>query len=243
MIAGCRRPTDLEETESLLAVKLDVTRPDHCRAAVARAVELHGRLDVVANVAGTGLVGAVEETPSELARALFEVNFWGAANVALAALPVLRAQGRGHLLQVSSLSGRISAPGVGYYAASKFALEGLSEALHAELRPLGIRVTIAEPGGVRTDWAGSSLWKTEPSAAYAETAGATREVLERVDGRQPSSSEDVAAALLALVADPDPPLRAPVTADAVERIGARLEAEAQALARWRGAPGAAGPGD
>jgi len=233
VVAGYRDVAKASARDRLVPVSLDVTRPDDCRQAVEAAEAEFGRLDVVANVAGVGLVGAVEETPLDLARSLFEVNFWGVANMLAAALPALRAQRHGHVLQISSLSGRIAAPGVGYYAASKFALEGLSEALHAELAPLGVRVTIVEPGGVRTEWAGASLWSApEEIGEYAPSAGATRELLARVDGKQPSTPDQVAAAIVAVVDAPEPPRRAPVTADAVQRIGTHLEDERAALRRW-----------
>lgn len=146
---------------------------------------------------------------------------------------MLRRQRSGHVLQVSSLSGRTAAAGIGYYAASKFALEGFSEALHAELAPLGIRLTIVEPGGVRTDWAGSSLWTAPVELAdYAESAGATRRLLAAVDRSQPNLPEEVAATIAALVGEPRPPRRIAATADAVQRIGEYLDAERDGLATW-----------
>ena len=233
VVAGHRDPDGLEAAPGFVPVSLDVTSPSACAAAVATALSSFGRLDVVANVAGVGLVGAIEETPTDQARALFEVNFWGVANLLGAALPVLRSQRSGHVIQVSSLSGRVAAAGVGYYAASKFALEGLSEALHAELDPLGVRLTIVEPGGVRTDWAGSSLWSAPLEIAdYEASAGATRRLLASVDGSQPSLPEEVAATIAAIVEAPDPPRRVAATADAEQRIGEYLDAEREGLAAW-----------
>ncbi|MBS1894830.1 MAG: SDR family NAD(P)-dependent oxidoreductase [Actinobacteria bacterium] len=230
IVAGYREVGPVAPKRGFVPVRLDVTDPGDCAAAVATAVDTFGRLDVVANVAGVGLVGAIEETTAEQARALFEVNFWGVANVLAAALPVLRGQRAGHVVQVSSLSGRIAAPGVGYYAASKFALEGLSESLHAELAPLGVNLTIVEPGGVRTDWAGSSLWSAPVELDdYDETAGATRRLLAAVDGGQPTLPEEVAAAIVDLVEAPAPPRRAAVTPDAVERIASYLDHERSLL--------------
>lgn len=237
VVAGYRDPTGLESAPDFVPVRLDVTSPADCAAAVASALDSFGHLDVVANVAGVGLVGAVEETTTDQARALFEVNFWGVANLLEVALPVLRGQRSGHVLQASSLSGRVAAAGVGYYAASKFALEGLSEALHAELDPLGVRLTIVEPGGVRTDWAGSSLWSAPLELAdYESSAGATRQLLAKVDGSQPNLPEEVAATIMAVVEAPDPPRRVVATPDAVERIGAYLDAERAGLAWAPGTP-------
>lgn len=233
VIAGAREPAPTtEDGERLRRCRLDVTRPEDCAHAVQAALDAFGRLDVVANVAGVGLVGAVEETDRATAQRLFDVNLWGPANVLDAALPVLRAQRSGHVIQVSSLTGRIAAPGVGWYAATKFALEGLSESLHAELAPLGVHVTIVEPGGVRTDWAGSSLWHVEPLPDYAETAGRTREILAAAAGRQPTTPEHVAEEIAALVDMPDPPRRVVVGPDAVRRIGEQLELEREELERW-----------
>jgi len=238
VVAGYRDLGDVEVAPDMVPVRLDVTSPADCAGAVATAHDAFGHLDVVANVAGVGLVGAVEETATDQARELFEVNFWGVANLLEAALPVLRGQRSGHVLQVSSLSGRVAAPGVGYYAASKFALEGLSEALHAEIDPLGVRLTIIEPGGVRTDWAGSSLWSAPRELAdYEVSAGATRRLLGAVDGSQPNLPEEVAETIMGIVEAPNPPRRVAATADAQERIGAYLDAERASLAAWTpGAP-------
>jgi NAD(P)-dependent dehydrogenase (short-subunit alcohol dehydrogenase family) len=232
VVAGAREPGRIASHPELLAVELDVTKSGQCTAAVGAALERFGRIDVVANVAGIGLVGAVEETSPALAREVMEVNFWGPVNLVTAALPTLRAQRSGHIVQVSSLSGRVSAPGVGFYAASKFALEGLSEALHAELEALGIHVTIVEPGGVRTDWAGSSLLHADAMLEYAETAGRTRSILARVDGQQPSTPQSVADVIADCVRDPAPPRRQPIGADAVDRITAALTQELEEVRRW-----------
>jgi len=150
VVAAARRPRG-EQSENLLPVALDVTDEDQAHAAVAAAVREFGRIDVVVNNAGRGLLGAVEEASDSAARAVFDTNVFGVLNVQRAVLPVLRAQRSGRLIQLSSVGGFTGTPGWGIYAATKFAVEGFSEALAGELKPLGIDVTIVEPGLFRTD--------------------------------------------------------------------------------------------
>jgi len=150
VVAAARRPRG-EQSENLLPVALDVTDEDQAHAAVAAAVREFGRIDVVVNNAGRGLLGAVEEASDSAARAVFDTNVFGVLNVQRAVLPVLRAQRSGRLIQLSSVGGFTGTPGWGIYAATKFAVEGFSEALAGELEPLGIDVTIVEPGLFRTD--------------------------------------------------------------------------------------------
>lgn len=193
-----------EYGDSVLPLALDVTDRPAVFGAVEQTVKAFGRLDVVVNNAGYGLFGMVEEATEEQARAQLETNFFGALWVTQAALPVLRAQGGGHLLQVSSIGGIVAFPSLGLYNASKWALEGLSEALAAELAPLGPKVTIVEPGPYGTDWSGASAVHTEPIAAYepvreARRAGAT--------ARTPADPESTAATILRLVDSEQPPLR------------------------------------
>ena len=241
VVAGCRRPSDLDELhdrypDRLVPVELDVTVGDRCTAAVDLAVKRFGRVDVLANVAGVGLVSAAEETSLDRARALFDVNFWGPVRMVQAVLPTLRAQRSGHIIQVSSLSGRVGAAGVSFYAASKFALEGFSESLRLELAPLGIGVTIVEPGGVRTDWAGPSLWSEPSSPAYDSTVGETGRILARVHGNQPTSAEQVAESIILISREPEPPRRVTIGPDALQRISASLELELEELKRWNRQP-------
>ena len=151
--------------DRVLPLVLDVTDRSAVFAAVARATEAFGTLDVIVNNAGYGLFGMVEETTEEQARAQMETNFFGALWVTQAALPVLRAQGSGHIMQVSSIGGLAAFPTLGLYNASKWALEGLSEALAAEIAPLGVKLTIVEPGPYATDWSTDSAVHTDPIAA------------------------------------------------------------------------------
>jgi NAD(P)-dependent dehydrogenase (short-subunit alcohol dehydrogenase family) len=162
LVATARRPDDLaalvaQYGERVRAVALDVTDPASARAAVQQAVEAFGRLDVVVNNAGYGNIASIEEGDDADFRAQMETNFYGVANVTRAALPVLRTQRSGHIIQISSIGGRVGSPGLAAYQSAKWAVEGFSEVLSKEVAPLGIKVTIVEPGGFRTDWAGSSM--------------------------------------------------------------------------------------
>src|SRR5471032_1659536 len=177
LVATARRPEDLASLveqygERVRAVALDVTDPASARAAVQQAVEAFGRLDVVVNNAGYGNIASIEEGDDADFRAQMETNFYGVVNVTRAALPVLRTQRSGHIIQISSIGGRAGSPGLAAYQSAKWAVEGYSEVLAKEVGPLGIKVTIVEPGGFRTDWAGSSMSVVQPGEAYRESIGA-----------------------------------------------------------------------
>ncbi|MEU2832190.1 SDR family oxidoreductase [Streptomyces lavendulae] len=199
---------DLRDTygERLLPLRLDVTDRDADFAAVRQAHERFGRLDVVVNNAGYGHFGMIEELTEAEARAQLETNLFGALWVTQAALPFLREQGSGHILQVSSIGGISAFPLVGIYHASKWALEGMSQALAQEVAPFGIKVTLIEPGGFATDWAGSSSSTSEPLPAYA---GLHQEVQEQRRKRvgAPGDPTAAAAAVLKIVDADEPPLR------------------------------------
>ncbi|GAB7183795.1 SDR family NAD(P)-dependent oxidoreductase [Kitasatospora sp. Ki12] len=223
------------EPDGLLAVNADVTEPAQLTAAVEAGLARFGRIDVVVNNAGFGLVGAIEETSDEAARALFDVNVFGVLNTLRATLPTLRAQRSGHVLNIGSVAGFATAPGAGLYGASKFALEGISEALHGELAPLGVRVTIVEPGGFRTDFLNDSSLRTEPATIpdYTEGAGPVRAALVQYAGRQPGDPAKAARAVVDVTEAAEPPLRLQLGADAVERVEAKLDLVRRELDRWR----------
>ncbi|MFF7071072.1 SDR family oxidoreductase [Streptomyces pseudovenezuelae] len=207
--ATARRPESLKPLvdsygDSVLPLTLNVTDRTEAFAAVRRAADAFGRLDVVVNNAGYGLFGMVEETTEEQARAQLDTNVLGPLWVTQAALPVLRAQGAGHILQVSSLGGLAAFPSLGLYNASKWALEGMSEALAQEVGPLGIRVTIVEPGPYGTDWSGSSAVHTEPIDAYDPVRAARR---AGASARAPQDPAATAEVVLELVDTDEPPLR------------------------------------
>ena len=192
--------------ESVLALPLDVTDREAAFDAVARAADFLGSLDVVVNNAGYGLFGMVEEITEEQARAQMETNVFGALWVTQAALPFMRAQGSGHILQVSSIGGVHAFPGLGLYHASKWALEGFSQSLAQEVDRFGISVTLIEPTGYSTDWAFSSATRAEPMAAYDESREAMTAARARVAAKR-GDPRATADAVLAIVDMDEPPLR------------------------------------
>jgi NAD(P)-dependent dehydrogenase (short-subunit alcohol dehydrogenase family) len=211
--------------ETALALKLDVTRLTDIASAVAETRRGFGRIDVLVNNAGYGYLAAIEEGEDADVRAMFETNFFGLAALTRAVLPIMRAQKSGAIVNVSSWGGFIGFPGSGYYAATKFAVEGLSESLAKEVAPFGIKVLVVEPGPFRTDWAGRSL-KTpkQPIDAYAETAVARRRQLQGYSGSQPGDPERAAEAIIATVERDHPPFRLPLGAFAWDAMKAELEA-------------------
>ncbi|MFI9209304.1 oxidoreductase [Streptomyces sp. NPDC053253] len=224
-----------QQPHGLLAVNADVTEPEQLTAAVEAGLAKFGRIDVVANNAGYGLIGAIEEISDKAARALFDVNVLGVLNTLRATLPTLRAQRSGHVLNMGSVGGFATAPAAGLYGASKFALEGISEALHGELAPLGVRVTIVEPGGFRTDFLSESSMQVEPASIpdYAAGAGPVREALARNDGHQPGDPAKAAKAIVDITEAAEPPLRLQLGADAIERVEAKLDLVRRELDQWR----------
>jgi NAD(P)-dependent dehydrogenase (short-subunit alcohol dehydrogenase family) len=208
-----------------LALKLDVDKEADIEAAVKAACDRFGRIDVLVNNAGYGYLAAVEEGDDADVRAMFETNFFGLAAMTRAVLPVMRAQKSGAIVNISSIGGFIGNPGSGYYAATKFAVEGLSEALSKEVGPLGIKVIIVEPGPFRTDWAGRSL-KTpkKPIDAYTQTAIARRRQIQGISGSQAGDPVRASEAIITAVEQQHSPLRLPLGAFAYELMGAEIEA-------------------
>src|SRR5271163_4685752 len=208
-----------------LALGLDVAEPEQIEAAAEAAHRHFGRIDVLVNNAGYGYLAAIEEGDDADIRAMFETNVFGLAHLTRAVLPLMRAQGAGHVVNITSMGGVVGNAGVGYYNATKFAVEGLSEALSKEVAPLGIKVLIVEPGPFRTDWAGRSL-KTpkHPIDAYAETAIARRQQTQGYSGSQPGDPVRGVEAIIATVEQPNPPLRLPLGNFAYDAMGAELEA-------------------
>ena len=194
--------------EAILPLQLDVTDREADFAAVEAAHRTFGQLDVVVNNAGYGHFGFVEELTEDEIRAQMETNLFGALWVTQAALPILRSQGSGHIIQVSSIGGISAFPGIGAYHASKWALEGFSQALAAEVAGFGVKVTLVEPGGFATDWAGPSSKRSESLPAYAEARETMeRERKARAGSGGPGDPRASAAALLLIVDSPEPPLR------------------------------------
>lgn len=192
--------------ENAIAIELDVTDKNQVKQAVARAVERFGRIDVLVNNAGFGYFGAIEESEEQEVRRMFEANFWGLAEMTRAVLPTMRDQRSGAIVNISSIGGLVGFPGVGFYNATKFAVNGFSESLQKELAPLGIDVIIVEPSGFRTDWAGRSANEAENTIEdYAETAGANKEAIRGYSGNQPGDPVRAAKAIVKAVESENPP--------------------------------------
>jgi NAD(P)-dependent dehydrogenase (short-subunit alcohol dehydrogenase family) len=216
-----------------IALALDVTNGLQTTRAVATAERAFGRIDVLVNNAGYGYLAAVEEGEDEEIRAMFETNLFGLVALTKAVLPGMRARRHGHIINISSVGGLVGNPGSGYYNATKFAVEGLSEALAKEVEPLGIRVTAVEPGPFRTDWAGRSLKQTrQPIAAYAETAGARRAQVSGRSGKQPGDPARAAAAIMQIVGAPKPPRHLVLGRPALDIIRTKLSDLAGEIDEW-----------
>lgn len=239
VIATARNPEDIQarlgQHPNLLAVRLDVTREEDAHAAVAAGIRHFGQIDVLVNNAGYGVLGAVEETSASETERLFATNVFGLLNVTRAVLPQMRRQRSGHVINFSSLGGYQAYMGWGVYGSTKFAVEGISEALHQELAPLGIKVTVVEPGFFRTDFLDDqSLVKTALELPdYAATVGVMRHYAEAANHAQPGNPAKLAEALLAVANAANPPLRLALGSDAVARIEAKNSAVEQELAQWR----------
>ncbi|MEW5421605.1 oxidoreductase [Amorphus sp. 3PC139-8] len=210
--------------ETARAVTLDVTKPEDAKAAVALAEREFGRVDVLVNNAGFGFMGAVEESAPDEYRPMMEVNLFGAINMMQAVLPGMRARASGHIFSISSVGGFTASAAFGLYAASKFGIEGVSEALALEVAPLGIRVTVIEPGQFRTNFRGSSMSRAKQVIdAYAETTGKTRSFIDSSNGTQAGDPRKAAGVIISVAEDPNPPFRLPLGADAYARIRAKLK--------------------
>lgn len=216
-----------------VASTLDVTRPDAVREAVDGGAARLGRLDVVVNCAGYGLFGALEELSDADLRAVFDTNVFGSLNVARAALPHMRRQRSGHIVQISSLEGIAPAvAGESAYAGTKFAVEGIAEGLAKDVTHLGIRVTIVEPGPLRTDFATGARVTPPQSEDYAGSVGAALEWFEELAGSQPNDPRRTAEAIIAAVDAEEPPLRLPLGEEAIDAIREKLEAQRRDLDAW-----------
>lgn len=193
--------------DNALALELDVTDKTQVTKAVAEAEKHFGKIDVLVNNAGFGYFGAVEESDEQEVRRMFEANFWGLAEMTRAVLPKMRERKSGTIVNISSIGGLVGFPGIGYYNATKFAVNGFSEALQKELKPLGIDVIIVEPSGFRTDWAGRSANEaTKTIDDYAATAGATQATIRGYSGNQPGDPVRAAKAIVKAVEAENPPV-------------------------------------
>jgi NAD(P)-dependent dehydrogenase (short-subunit alcohol dehydrogenase family) len=238
LVATARTPGQLDDLvgkygDQLRAVALDVTDPAAAEAAVQVAVEAFGRLDVVVNNAGYANLASVEDITAEDFRRQLDTNLFGVVNVTKAALPVLREQGSGHFIQVSSVGGRIGAVGLSAYQSAKWAVGGFSTVLALEVAPLGVKVTVLEPGGMRTDWAGSSMDIPPVSPPYQQTVGAFAEMIRANSDGGASDPAKVAQVVLQLADMDEPPLRLLLGSDAYTIATALHRRLGEEDARWR----------
>ncbi|KQV52733.1 short-chain dehydrogenase [Pelomonas sp. Root1217] len=239
VVATARDAASIERrlgTQSgLLAVALDVTDEAQAARATAAALARFGRIDILVNNAGYGLLGAVEEASVDEVRRLYETNVFGLLNVTRAVLPQMRERRSGHVINISSLGGVRSAAGFGVYCSTKFAVEGITEALHAELAPLGIHATVVEPGYFRTEFLEGQSLVTSPRELgdYAASAGQVREAAKRISLNQPGDPERLAQAMLTLVDAKTPPLRLPLGTDTLQAIADKHAFVERETAEWR----------
>jgi NAD(P)-dependent dehydrogenase (short-subunit alcohol dehydrogenase family) len=238
VIATARNRSQIADLEhqfpkNARALALDVTDAVQIDSAVTQAFAQFGQVDVLVNNAGYGLAGSIEEATEEEFKPVFETNVFGLIRVTRAFLPYLRRQRSGHILNLSSIGGLIGSPGWGYYNASKFAVEGFSEALAAELAPLGIHVTVIEPGPFRTDFLGRSGVEAKARIAdYDATAGKTRGYFHTQAGKQPGDPARAVQAMIQVVESPNPPLHLILGAIAFKRFREKLGKWNQEIAAW-----------
>lgn len=220
---------------NLLAVALDVTDEAQAIAAAKAAIDRFGRIDILLNNAGFGLMGAVEEASAAEVEAVYRTNVFGLLTVTRAVLPHMREARSGRILNISSIGGYRGGAGFGIYSSTKFAVEGLSEAMHAELTPIGIHVTVVEPGYFRTDFLDASSLSVSKTriADYDATAGKVRTVAAGLSHNQPGDPEKLADVLAAFVDAPNPPVRLPLGSDTVAAIEKKHESDRAILAEWR----------
>jgi len=235
-VVTARNPADVKDLAALgeaLVLKLDVTDQRQISAAIKAAEKQFGRIDVLVNNAGIGYFAAVEESEDNEVRRMFEINVFGLGRMIQAVLPGMRKRRKGFIVNIASIAGLRSFPSLGYYSATKFAVEGLSEALWQEIEPLGIKVMVVEPSGFRTDWAGRSANESKQQMAdYAATAGAARREVRADSGKQPGDPVRAAQAIIKAVESPKPPHHLLLGNDAYEGATAKLAALAKEFKAW-----------
>ena len=238
LVATARNPAQLADLierygDQVRTVALDVTSEQAAVDAVAVATKAFGRLDVLVNNAGYGDISPIEDTSLDEFRAQIETNLFGVINVTKAALPLMREQRAGHILQFSSVGGRIGPVGRAPYAAAKWGVEGFSEVLSKEVGPFGVKVTIIEPGGFRTDFAGSSTAIRAGRPEYDSTVGKTARFQRDYNGKQPGDPAKAAAAVLHIASLNDPPLRLLLGSDAVHFVEQNDLAKMDSDRKWK----------
>ncbi|OON68737.1 oxidoreductase [Hymenobacter sp. CRA2] len=238
VVAASRHPETAADTfgrtSHLTALRLDVTSEADVQRTVQQVIDQHGRLDVVVNNAGYPLLGALETTTDAEVRRQFDTNVFGLLNVTRAVLPHLRRQRAGHILNISSMQGVIGAPASSSYSGSKFAVEGLTESLQQEVQPLGIRVTLVEPGTFRTELLSNKSLRKAPAVLpdYAPTVGQTLHYVDHLSGQQPGDPQRLAAAIVRLTDEAEPPLRFLAGSDAVQAVTQALRQRLAEAEQW-----------
>ncbi|MFI6335346.1 SDR family NAD(P)-dependent oxidoreductase [Streptomyces sp. NPDC050535] len=242
VVATARKPAQLDDLadrygDRVHPVALDVTDNDAVQRAVQEGLKRYGRLDVVVNNAGYGDVASVEDVTLDDFRAQIDTNFYGVVHVSKAVVPILRGQGSGHIFQVSSLGGRIGSMGLAAYQSAKWAVGGFSTVLAQEIAPFNVKVTVLEPGGMRTDWAGSSMTIPPISEPYQQTVGAfvgmIRDLDPEIAAANSADPDRVARTVVELAARDDVPVRLLLGRDAVRYAGAAARAQAESDEKWR----------
>lgn len=239
VVLAARKTSDVEllaaqYRDNSLVVKLDVTNADDRRAAIKAALEKFGRIDVLANIAGVGSLGALEEFSSDQIRQQFEVNCFGVLEMTREILPVMREQKSGHILNLTSIGGLAAVGAFALYCATKFAVEGFSEALRDEVKPLGIKITVVEPGAFRTEFAGASnVRPAQKIDDYKPVIEPIQNYLYGNDGKQPGDPKKAAEAMIQAVESSDPPLRLMLGADAYELWEKKRAEEKTEFSKWR----------
>ena len=238
VVATTRHPEEIEDLvkqypDTVKAVSLDITKASEISSAIDTALATFGQVDVLVNNAGFGTLGAVEEIEAEKVRHQFEVNCFGTLNLTKALLPHLRQRRSGHVLNVSSVGGFTAFPGTGIYCATKFAIEGYSEALAKEIAPLGIKLTLVEPGAFRTEFAGDSLATPDNQIDdYEETAHKFVKMQEQRSGEQPGDPDKAAQAMIKVVESDNPPMRLVLGEDALKATRQKIETFQKELDEW-----------
>lgn len=238
LIATARNQADLQQFDTnkdVLTLSMDVTDEAQVKAAIATSLEKFGQIDVLINNAGFGLLGSVEECSGQEVESVYRTNVFGLLNVTRAVLPSMRQHRSGHIINLSSIGGYRSYPGWGVYGSTKFAVEGITEALHYELAPLGIHATVVEPGFFRTNFLdASSLRQTKVQIPdYAETVGKTRDMAVERNYQQPGDPIKLAQAILEIANTDEPPLRLPLGSDTLQAIAQKHAYVEQETAKWR----------
>jgi NAD(P)-dependent dehydrogenase (short-subunit alcohol dehydrogenase family) len=237
VVATARKTSDLQDLvdkygDRVKAASLDVTKPEQAQRVVKETVQQFGRIDVLVNNAGYGFMGAFEEMTSEQFANQIDTNFWGTVHVCRAAIPVLRAQRAGHIMNITSIGGRRGRQGLSGYQSAKFAVEGFSEVLFHELKAIDVKMTIVEPGGFRTDWSGASMGFSEPIADYAPVIQPFQEFMRQYTGSEPGDPVKAANVLFEVSRMDEPPMRLVLGKFAKQHVKEGYEESLAELERW-----------